>query len=54
MPDFIRGRVMAVRDMIANIGLVGVAVPLAINPFIDDYILLVLRMVAAVVSGHVQ
>jgi len=49
VPDFIRGRVMAVRDMIANIGLVGVAVPLAFNPNIDDYILLVLRMVAAVV-----
>ncbi len=49
VPDFIRGRVMAVRDMIANIGLVGVAVPLAIDPNIDDYILLVLRLVAAVV-----
>lgn len=49
VPDFIRGRVMAVRDMIANIGLVGVAVPLAINPYIDDYILLVLRLVAGLV-----
>jgi 1-acyl-sn-glycerol-3-phosphate acyltransferase len=49
VPDFIRGRVMAVRDMVANIGLVGVAVPLAINPNIDHYILLVLRIVAVTV-----
>jgi 1-acyl-sn-glycerol-3-phosphate acyltransferase len=49
VPDFIRGRVMAVRDMIANIGLVGVAVPLAIDPNIDVYILLVLRIVAVTV-----
>jgi len=49
VPDYIRGRVMAVRDMIANIGLVGVAVPLAINPNIDAYILLVLRIVAVTV-----
>jgi 1-acyl-sn-glycerol-3-phosphate acyltransferase len=49
VPDHVRGRVMALRDMVANIGLVGVAVPLAINPNIDDYILLVLRIVAVVV-----
>jgi 1-acyl-sn-glycerol-3-phosphate acyltransferase len=49
VPNFIRGRVMAVRDMIANVGLVGVAVPLAINPNIDNYILLVLRLVAGLV-----
>src|SRR5207244_2269624 len=49
VPDFIRGRVMAVRDIIANIGLVGVAVPLAINPNIDSYILIVLRLVAVLV-----
>ena len=42
VPNFIRGRVMSVRDIIANIGLVGVAVPLAIDPNIDDCILLVL------------
>jgi 1-acyl-sn-glycerol-3-phosphate acyltransferase len=49
VPDHVRGRVMALRDMVANIGLVGVAVPLAIDPNIDDYILLVLRIVAVVV-----
>jgi len=49
IPDFVRGRVMAVRDMVANIGLVGVAVPMAINPHIDEYILIVLRVLAVVV-----
>jgi 1-acyl-sn-glycerol-3-phosphate acyltransferase len=49
IPDYVRGRVMAVRDMVANIGLVGVAVPLAINPHIDDYILIVLRILAVIV-----
>ncbi len=49
VPDYIRGRVMAVRDMVANVGLVGVAVPLAIDPNIDNYILLVLRIVAVAV-----
>ncbi len=49
VPDFVRGRVMAIRDMVANVGLVGVAVPLAINPNIDHYILIVLRVVAVVV-----
>src|SRR6185503_17297737 len=38
-----------VRDIMANVGLVGMAVPLAINPNIDDYILVVLRIVAGVV-----
>jgi 1-acyl-sn-glycerol-3-phosphate acyltransferase len=49
VPDFIRGRIMAIRDMVANIGLVGVAVPLALYTDIDNQILLVLRIVAVVI-----
>ena len=49
VPDFIRGRVMAVRDILANVGLVGMAAPLAIDPNIDQHIIPVLRVVAAVV-----
>jgi 1-acyl-sn-glycerol-3-phosphate acyltransferase len=51
VPDFIRGRIMAIRDMVANIGLVGVAVPLALYSNVDAYILLVLRIVAVVIVG---
>ncbi len=51
VPDFVRGRVMAIRDMVANIGLVGVAVPLALYSNIDMYILIVLRIVAVVIVG---
>ncbi|HUO10039.1 MAG TPA: MFS transporter [Phycisphaerae bacterium] len=51
VPDFIRGRVMAIRDMVANVGLVGVAVPLAISTNIDDYILFVLRVLAIGIVG---
>jgi 1-acyl-sn-glycerol-3-phosphate acyltransferase len=51
VPDYVRGRVMAARDMLANVGLVGVAVPLAIDPHIDDYIITVLRIVAGVVTA---
>jgi 1-acyl-sn-glycerol-3-phosphate acyltransferase len=42
---------MAIRDMVANIGLVGVAVPLALYSNVDAYILLVLRIVAVVIVG---
>ena len=49
VPDFVRGRVMAVRDMVANIGLVGVAIPLAFDPNVDNYIILILRIVAVIV-----
>jgi 1-acyl-sn-glycerol-3-phosphate acyltransferase len=40
---------MAARDMLANVGLVGVAIPLAIDPNIDHYILLVLRILAVLI-----
>ncbi len=49
VPDYIRGRVMAVRDQLANVGLVGVAVPLAISSALDGYIILILRIEAVVV-----
>jgi 1-acyl-sn-glycerol-3-phosphate acyltransferase len=49
VPDYMRGRVMAVRDQLANVGLVGVAIPLAISSAIDNYIILILRIVAVVV-----
>ncbi len=49
VPDYMRGRVMAVRDQLANVGLVGVAVPLAISSELDNYIILILRIVAGVV-----
>src|SRR5205823_584375 len=51
VPDYIRGRVMAVRDQLANVGLVGVAIPLAISSALDNYIILILRIVACVVFG---
>ncbi|HVT82819.1 MAG TPA: MFS transporter [Phycisphaerae bacterium] len=49
VPDYMRGRVMAFRDQLANVGLVGVAIPLAISSAIDHYIVLILRIVAVVV-----
>ncbi|MCL2647406.1 MAG: MFS transporter [Phycisphaerales bacterium] len=49
VPDYIRGRVMAAKDMLANVGLVGVAVPLAMYLNIDMYILLVLQILAVVI-----
>ncbi len=48
VPDYIRGRVMAVRDQLANVGLVGVALPLAISNGLDQYIVLILRILAVV------
>ena len=49
VPDHVRGRVMAARDMLGNVGLVGMAVPLAISSKTDDYILPVLQIVAGMV-----
>jgi 1-acyl-sn-glycerol-3-phosphate acyltransferase len=49
VPDHVRGRVMAVRDMLANVGLVGVAVPLALDPNVDAYIIVILRIVSGAI-----
>lgn len=49
VPDFVRGRVMATRDVMSNIALVGLQVPLALVPNIDDKIIPVLRTVAILI-----
>jgi len=51
VPDYIRGRVMALRDQLANVGLVGVALPLAISNGLDHYIILILRILSVVVTA---
>ena len=51
VPDYIRGRVMGARDIVSNFGLVGVALPLALAPDIDAYIVVVLRAVAMLIVG---
>jgi 1-acyl-sn-glycerol-3-phosphate acyltransferase len=48
VPDYIRGRVMAARDQLANVGLVGVALPLAFSNALDQYIILILRLLAGI------
>jgi 1-acyl-sn-glycerol-3-phosphate acyltransferase len=42
VPNFIRGRVMGVKDLIATLGLIGVAVPLAFNDHIDHQIRIIM------------
>jgi 1-acyl-sn-glycerol-3-phosphate acyltransferase len=50
VPDFVRGRVMGVKDVITTFGLIGMAIPLAINPNIDDIIRFVLMCLSIVVT----
>jgi 1-acyl-sn-glycerol-3-phosphate acyltransferase len=49
VPDFVRGRVMAARDVMSNIALVGLQIPLALVPNIDNSIILLLRIVAVLI-----
>jgi 1-acyl-sn-glycerol-3-phosphate acyltransferase len=49
VPDFVRGRVMAARDMVANVAMVGVAVAIALWPAVDDYIVIVLQVLAVLI-----
>ncbi|HVX84271.1 MAG TPA: MFS transporter [Phycisphaerae bacterium] len=49
VPDFVRGRVMAARDVASNVALVGLQVPLALVPNIDNYIVMLLRILAVMV-----
>ncbi len=51
VPNFVRGRVMGVKDVITTFGLISVAIPLAINPRIDEIIRLVLSVLSIVVVG---
>jgi len=51
VPNFVRGRVMGVKDVITTFGLISVAIPLAINPKIDDIIRAVLAVLSVVVVG---
>jgi len=49
VPNFIRGRVMGAKDVITTLGLVSVAIPLALYDNIDEYIRLVLCVLSVVV-----
>ncbi len=49
VPDFVRGRVMAARDVMSNIALVGLQIPLALVPDIDRSIITLLRIVALLI-----
>jgi 1-acyl-sn-glycerol-3-phosphate acyltransferase len=49
VPNFIRGRVMGVKDVISTIGILGVALPLAIDENIDQGIRVVIIALSAVV-----
>jgi 1-acyl-sn-glycerol-3-phosphate acyltransferase len=49
VPDFVRGRVMGVKDVITTFGLISVAIPLAIKPDIDNIIRTVLAILSVVV-----
>ncbi|HTV49449.1 MAG TPA: MFS transporter [Phycisphaerae bacterium] len=37
IPDYVRGRVLAVRDMLVNIGLVSMTIPMALSRHVDAY-----------------
>ena len=49
VPNYVRGRVMGVKDLVSTAGLVSAAVPLAINPYIDEEIRYVLMAMSGVV-----
>lgn len=51
VPNYVRGRVMGAKDIITTFGLISVAIPLAIDPDIDNVIRLVLRILSIVVVG---
>jgi 1-acyl-sn-glycerol-3-phosphate acyltransferase len=51
VPDFVRGRVMAARDVMANLALAGLQIPLVLMPNVDSYIVTLLRILAALVMG---
>jgi len=37
IPDYVRGRVLAVRDMLVNVGLVSMTIPMAMSRHVDAY-----------------
>lgn len=49
VPNHVRGRIMGVKDVITNIGMVGLTIPLALWPDVDSFIFLVLRILSVVV-----
>lgn len=51
VPNFVRGRVMGAKDVITTFGLISFAIPLAIDPNIDDIIRVVMRVLAVIVVG---
>jgi len=51
VPNYVRGRVMGVKDMITTLGLVGLTAPLALAPNVDNVILILLLVLAIVVAG---
>ncbi|MEI8198261.1 MAG: MFS transporter, partial [Phycisphaerae bacterium] len=49
VPNHVRGRIMGVKDVITNIGMVGLTLPLAFWPDVDAFILVVLRILSGLV-----